>query len=97
MLSEKEIKKYPSLVQRQVEEQLSYIEIVFKDNGIGFEQKYAKQIFAIFQRLHDSETYLGTGIGLALCKKIIENHHGEIFVKAKENKGAAFHIILPVN
>ncbi len=74
----------------------SYIEIIFKDNGIGFEQQYAKQIFTIFKRLHDSETYLGTGIGLALAKKILENHHGEIFANAKENKGASFHVILPI-
>ncbi len=74
----------------------SYIEIIFKDNGIGFEQQYADKIFTIFQRLHDNQTFIGTGIGLALAKKILENHHGEIFANAKENKGASFHIILPI-
>lgn len=90
-LSEKEVEKYPSF-NRSV----PYVEIIFKDNGIGFEQQYAKQIFTIFQRLHDKETYIGTGIGLALCKKIIENHHGEIFSNSKENEGAFFHVILPL-
>lgn len=74
----------------------SYVEITFKDNGIGFEQKYADKIFAIFQRLHDKETFIGTGIGLALTKKIVENHHGEIFANAEDNKGAEFHVILPL-
>ena len=98
ILSNQEIKNYPALANlNQIGEHRSYIEIIFKDNGIGFEQQYDKQIFGIFQRLHDSGTYLGTGIGLALCKKIVENHHGEIFVIAEENKGAAFHIILPIN
>ncbi|WP_339702344.1 chemotaxis protein CheB [Algoriphagus aquimarinus] len=87
----REIKKYSSL-----DPFVPYVEIIFKDNGIGFEQKYAKQIFTIFQRLHDKETYNGTGIGLALCKKIVENHQGEIFSNAKENEGALFHIILPI-
>jgi two-component system CheB/CheR fusion protein len=75
---------------------IPYVEIIFKDNGIGFEQKYADQIFTIFQRLHNKESYSGTGIGLALCKKIIENHEGEIFAESKENEGAVFHIILPL-
>jgi PAS domain S-box-containing protein len=89
-LPEKEIKKYSSLYPF-----VPHVEIIFKDNGIGFEQQYAKQIFTIFQRLHNKETYKGTGIGLALCKKIVENHQGEIFSNAKENEGALFHIILP--
>ncbi|CAM3054203.1 chemotaxis protein CheB [Flavobacterium frigoris] len=91
ILSEKEVEKYPSF-----NPSIPYVEIIFKDNGIGFEQQYAKQIFIIFQRLHDKETYIGTGIGLALCKKIIENHHGEIFSNSKENEGAFFHVILPL-
>lgn len=91
LLPEKELKKYKGLNPK-----LAYCEIIFKDNGIGFEQKYAEQIFTIFQRLNQQSLYQGTGIGLALSKKIVENHHGEIFVKAKENAGAAFHIILPV-
>jgi two-component system CheB/CheR fusion protein len=89
-LSEKQIKKYPTFNPSK-----AYVEIIFKDNGIGFEQQYSKQIFTIFQRLHNKETFAGTGIGLALTKKIIENHQGAIFADAKINKGASFHIILP--
>ena len=90
MVSEDELKKFPKLDNHD-----SYYEIVVKDNGIGFSQEYARQIFTIFQRLHDKEKYPGTGIGLALCKKIIDNHGGAIFAEAKENKGAEFHVVLP--
>ena len=75
---------------------ITYCEIVFTDNGIGFEQQYEKRIFTIFQRLHNNDTYLGTGIGLAISKKIIENHSGEIFATAKPGAGAIFHVILPM-
>jgi two-component system CheB/CheR fusion protein len=88
---EKEVKKHPSLPQG-----LSYHELIVKDNGIGFEQKYGKQIFIIFQRLRQSRYHTGTGIGLSLAKKIVENHHGEIYAVSEEGKGAAFHVILPV-
>ncbi|MDQ3052150.1 MAG: ATP-binding protein [Bacteroidota bacterium] len=89
-LSDEQVKKY-----RAFNPLIAYFEIIFKDNGIGFEQQYAEQIFTIFQRLHDKETFIGTGIGLALTKKIIENHHGATFAFAKENQGAEFHVILP--
>jgi two-component system CheB/CheR fusion protein len=90
LLSENEIQKYPAFSPLT-----SYVEIVIKDNGIGFEQQYSKQIFTIFQRLQSKEAFNGNGIGLALVTKIIENHHGEVFAKAKESRGAAFHVILP--
>jgi two-component system CheB/CheR fusion protein len=90
LLSENEIQKYPAFSPLT-----SYVEIVIKDNGIGFEQQYGKQIFTIFQRLQSKEAFNGNGIGLALVTKIIENHHGEVFAKAKESRGAAFHVILP--
>ncbi len=72
-----------------------YVKISFTDNGIGFEQKYAEQIFTMFQRLNDRQAYSGTGIGLALCKKIIENHHGIIEAQSAPGKGSTFIIILP--
>lgn len=74
----------------------NYLELIFSDNGIGFEQQYADQIFTIFQRLHDRHTYAGTGIGLALCKKIVENHQGFITARSEVGKGSTFCIYLPV-
>jgi len=74
----------------------NYIELVFKDNGIGFDQKYEKQIFTIFKRLNSKDKYEGTGIGLALCKKIVDNHHGLISVTSELGVGTSFSIILPV-
>jgi len=74
----------------------SYCEIEIKDNGIGFKQQSAEQIFLVFHRLHNQEKYAGTGIGLALCKNIVSNHHGEISATAKENEGASFRIVLPM-
>jgi signal transduction histidine kinase len=72
-----------------------YFEINFKDNGIGFEQEYDTIIFSLFQRLHGKHEYAGTGIGLALCKKIVENHNGFIKAKGVPHKGATFSIYLP--
>jgi len=89
-LSETEIKSFIALNPDK-----SYYKIVFKDNGIGFEPKFSEQIFNIFQRLHGKQTYSGTGIGLALCKKIVENHHGIIYAEGEPGIGATFSIILP--
>lgn len=72
-----------------------YWHIVVKDNGIGFEQKYADQIFTIFQRLHGRATYEGTGIGLAICRKVVSNHDGYIYAVSSPGNGAAFNIVLP--
>lgn len=72
------------------------VEILIKDNGIGFDQKFLSKIFIIFQRLHAKDTYEGTGIGLALCKRIVENHNGSITAEGQLNKGAMFSLILPV-
>jgi two-component system CheB/CheR fusion protein len=74
----------------------SYCEIEIKDNGIGFDQRLEKQLFLAFHRLHSQDKYAGTGIGLALCKKIVTIHHGEISAISKENEGAQFTVILPL-
>lgn len=79
-----------------VYEDKKYCQITVSDNGIGFDEKYLDKIFAIFQRLHGRSEYKGTGIGLALCKKITENHLGQIIAKSKPNEGATFKIILPL-
>jgi signal transduction histidine kinase len=65
------------------------------DNGIGFEQKFTDRIFEVFQRLHEKSEYSGTGIGLAIVKKIVENHNGTISVKSVKNEGTTFSILLP--
>jgi len=72
-----------------------YYSITFEDNGIGFAQEYADKIFNIFQRLHAKGKYDGTGIGLAMCRKIAENHNGIIYAESSEGVGAKFVIILP--
>ncbi|PVX47394.1 hypothetical protein C8C85_3334 [Flavobacterium sp. 103] len=72
-----------------------YHKIVVSDNGIGFKQEYADKIFQLFKRLETDSKYRGTGIGLAICKKIMENHNGFIKVKSKLNVGTKFSIFFP--
>jgi signal transduction histidine kinase len=91
LLSKEEAKKY-----LQLNPSVSYYNIEFTDNGIGFNQQNAQQIFDIFQRLHSQSEYHGTGIGLAICKKIALNHKGNISAKSSLNSGATFNIFLPV-
>lgn len=73
-----------------------YWNFTFQDNGIGFEAQYNEIVFIIFQRLHHIEEYSGTGIGLAIVKKIVDNHNGIITAEGKLNKGATFNIYIPI-
>lgn len=73
-----------------------FIEITLQDNGIGFENEYNASIFEIFSRLHPKDKYEGTGLGLALCKKIVDRHHGHIYASGRPGEGAVFTIQLPV-
>jgi two-component system, chemotaxis family, CheB/CheR fusion protein len=90
MLTETEISN-----NKNLEGSGPYVEIKFIDNGIGFSSEFAEQIFVIFQRLNEKKKYPGTGIGLALCRRIVNNHRGQIFAQPQKN-GAVFYVILPL-
>jgi PAS domain S-box-containing protein len=79
----------------QLPKAASFLQLEFEDNGIGFENEFAGRIFQIFHRLHGRSEYERTGIGLAICKKIVEHHGGVIFATGKMGEGAKFTIILP--
>lgn len=76
--------------------QLDYHQIIVQDSGIGFEPEYAERIFVIFQRLNGRLEYPGTGIGLAICRRVVTNHHGYIVAESQLGQGATFYIYLPV-
>ena len=71
------------------------VEITVQDNGIGFDEKYLDKMFAVFQRLHGRGEYEGTGVGLAVCRRIVDRHHGSITARSKPGQGATFIITLP--
>lgn len=72
-------------------------ELTVQDNGIGFDEKYVDKMFAVFQRLHGRSEYEGTGIGLAVCRRIVDRHHGNILARSQPGQGAAFIITLPLH
>lgn len=84
--------RYPEL-----NSQKHYVSISITDNGIGFEEKHSKKMFSLFQRLNDKKNVDGTGMGLAICKKIVKNHGGVIYATGKKNEGSTFTIFLPVD
>ena len=87
-------KKYVSLT---VADKGQYWAFEVKDNGIGFDEQYAQQIFKIFKRLHGDEEFQGTGIGLSICHKVVENHGGKIWAHSKIGEGSTFHFTLSKN
>lgn len=80
-----------------LKENKKFYKISISDNGIGFDQKYSEKIFEIFKRLHGKDEFTGTGIGLSICKKIVENHSGFITANGVLNQGSTFIVYLPVN
>ena len=90
------IVKGAALENKKLEPETNYCHIQIEDNGIGFEQQYSSKIFEVFQRLHGKLEYSGTGIGLAIVKKIVDNHNGFITATGEKNKGATFDIYIPV-
>ena len=88
--------KYSKINIANLPIQKEYCHISITDNGIGFEKEFSEKIFEVFQRLHGKEKYSGTGIGLAIVKKIVDNHNGIITATSEVNKGAKFDIYIPV-
>ncbi|MBC7862396.1 MAG: two-component sensor histidine kinase [Bacteroidia bacterium] len=87
----------PEEGETKVSPEKNYCHITVKDNGIGFEPHFNKRIFEVFQKLHSKDVYAGTGIGLAIVKKIVENHNGIITASGDLKKGATFDIYIPHN
>jgi PAS domain S-box-containing protein len=84
-----------SLPVGEAERKYNFIQL--KDNGIGFEQEHAEDIFKVFTRLHNASGYSGSGVGLSIVQKVVENHNGHIWAESKPGEGASFKILLPVD
>jgi signal transduction histidine kinase len=91
------IERGAALQENKLEPARMYCYITFSDNGIGFEPQFKDRIFEVFQRLHGRDEYAGSGIGLAIVKKIIDNHHGIVTATGEVDKGATIHIYIPVS
>jgi light-regulated signal transduction histidine kinase (bacteriophytochrome) len=85
------------VIQITVEDRSQEWQFSIQDNGIGFDPQYAERVFVVFQRLHTRRKYPGTGIGLAICKKIVDRHHGRIWVDSVPDEGATFYFTIPKN
>jgi signal transduction histidine kinase len=96
------VKVYSELLQEWEEEGSGRIadrrayQIFVEDNGIGFDEKYLERVLAPFQRLHGRDAYEGTGMGMAICRKVVERHNGYITAKSIPGQGATFIVTLPV-
>lgn len=88
-VSKEDIEKY------ELDSDKKYVAITISDNGVGFDQKYISKMFTLFQKLNTVKDLEGSGVGLAICKKIVEDHGGIILAKGKDNEGANFTIIIP--
>jgi len=92
-----ELQKGSKLNNDKLLPQQTYCHITFSDNGIGFEPEYSEKIFDVFQRIHRKEEYSGSGVGLSIVKKIVENHNGVVTATGVLNKGATFDVYIPAN
>jgi light-regulated signal transduction histidine kinase (bacteriophytochrome) len=88
--------KGSSVEEKAADHEMNYWKLTVEDNGIGFDTRFSNKIFEVFQRLHAKDKYGGSGVGLAICKKVVETHRGFIDVSSVIGEGSAFNIYIPV-